>query len=333
MWNWQVSALASGATLVLFDGSPFYPDGNRLADIVAVDQVTHFGTSAKYIDACAKSGVSPRQTHDLSALRAIFSTGSPLADRSFYYVYEHWKRDVCLSSIAGGTDILGCFVGGNPAGPVYPGQLQCRLLGMDIHVLNADGHKITGESGELVCASPHPSMPIGFLNDTDNARYLASYFDAYDNAWCQGDWVKLTPENGMVFYGRSDATLNPGGVRIGTAEIYRQVERVPEVAEALVIGQDWDDDVRVVLFVKMQPGAELDDTMKQHIRTEIRTNASPRHMPAKILEVGDIPRTKSGKIVELAARDVVHGRPVRNMETLANPSALEEFRDRQELQN
>ncbi len=331
MWNWMVSALATGASLVLFDGSPFQPDGYRLAAIVAAEHVTHFGTSAKYLDACAKAGVSPAKSHDLTALRTIMSTGSPLAPDGFDYVYREWKDDVCLSSIAGGTDIVGCFVGGNPMGPVLRGQCQKRHLGMDVRVFDGDGNAVIGEPGELVCLSPHPSMPVEFWNDPDGSRYHGAYFDRFDGVWCHGDWVELMTDGGMVFHGRSDATLNPGGVRIGTAEIYRQVERVPEVLESLVIGQQWDNDVRVILFVRLRDGVELDEDLVKRIKGEIRTHATPRHVPAKVVAVGDIPRTKSGKITELAVRDVVHGRPVKNLQALANPEALELYRELPEL--
>lgn len=333
MWNWMVSGLATGATLVLYDGSPFYPDGNRLANIVAAEKVTHFGTSAKYIDACAKADIAPVKTHDLAALRTILSTGSPLAPDGFDYIYRDWKADVCLSSIAGGTDVIGCFVGGNPIGPVLRGQCQKRHLGMDVRVFDGDGNAVVGEPGELVCLSPHPSMPVAFWNDPDGARYHGAYFDRFENVWCHGDWVELTAQGGMVFHGRSDATLNPGGVRIGTAEIYRQVERIPEVLESLVIGQQWDNDVRVVLFVRLRDGVDLDEDLVKRIKSEIRTHATPRHVPAKVVAVDDIPRTKSGKITELAVRDVVHGRPVKNVQALANPEALVSYKDLPELQS
>lgn len=327
MWNWQVSALASGATLVLYEGSPTYPNAYCLADIVAEEKVTHFGTSAKYLDSCAKQGVKPVEDHDFSALRTLLSTGSPLSAEGFRYVYEAWKQDVCLSSISGGTDVIGCFVGGNPIGPVYAGQCQKRHLGMDVQVFNSAGQPVVGEPGELVCLSPHPAMPLGFLNDPERKRYFDAYFARYDNIWCHSDWVELTPEKGMIFFGRSDATLNPGGVRIGTAEIYRQVENIEDVFESVVIGQDWDNDVRVVLFVRLKDGVTLTDALIKRIKNEIRINATPRHVPAKILAVPDIPRTHSGKIAELAVRDVVHGRPVKNVESLANPGALDFFRN------
>ncbi|MEE2731992.1 MAG: acetoacetate--CoA ligase [Pseudomonadota bacterium] len=332
MWNWQVSALASGASLVLYEGSPFYPDADALPAIVAAEAVTHFGTSAKYLDACNKKGLTPKSNHDFSPLRTMFSTGSPLSKEGFQYVYDSWKSDLCLSSISGGTDIIGCFVGGNPIGPVYAGQSQKRHLGMDVQVFDDNGQPVQGIPGELVCLSPHPAMPIGFLNDPDRQRYFNEYFAKYENTWCHSDWVELTPELGMIFYGRSDATLNPGGVRIGTAEIYRQIENIDEVLESVVIGQDWDNDVRVILFVVMKAGVNLTEDLKQRIRTEIRSNATPRHVPAKIIAVADIPRTHSGKITELAVRNVVQGRPVKNVESLANPDSLRYFKDLEVLQ-
>ncbi len=331
MWNWMVTALGCNATLVLFDGSPFYPDGNCLADIAASEAVTHFGTSAKYIDACAKAGVAPAKTHDMSSLRTILSTGSPLAPEGFDYIYSGWKSDVCLSSIAGGTDIIACFVGGSPISPVYRGECQKRMLGLDVRVFDDEGRALQGEPGDLVCVGPHPSMPIGFWNDPDGSRYRAAYFEKFPNVWHHGDWVVLTDSAGMIFYGRSDAVLNPGGVRIGTAEIYRQVEHIDEVLEGVVIGQQWDNDVRVVLFVKLREGVDLTDYLIKRIKAEIRANTTPRHVPAKVIQVADIPRTKSGKITELAVRDVVHGKTVKNTEALANPEALELFRDIPEL--
>lgn len=331
MWNWLVSGLASGASIVIYEGSPTYPDSNALADIIAAEKLTHFGTSAKYLDSCAKQGLRPIDSHDFSSLRTIMSTGSPLSADGFRYVYEAWKKDVCLASISGGTDVIGCFVGGNPIGPVYAGQCQKRHLGINVCVFDDDGQSVVGQRGELVSLLPHPAMPLGFLNDPQQARYRDAYFSRFDNVWCQGDFVELTPEGGMIFYGRSDATLNPGGVRIGTAEIYRQVEEIDEVLEALVIGQDWDGDVRVVLFVRLREGVVLDDQLVQRIKSQIRNNATPRHVPAKIIAVADIPRTHSGKITELAVRDVVHGRKVKNVEALANPQALELFKDLPEL--
>jgi acetoacetyl-CoA synthetase len=331
MWNWLVSGLASGAELLLYDGSPFYPDGNTLFDFAQRSGMNIFGTSAKFIDALGKAGLEPGATHDLSALRTMLSTGSPLAPEGFDYVYQHIKSQLCLSSIAGGTDIISCFALGNPILPVWRGELQCRGLGMKVDVFNEDGHPVTEQRGELVCSAPFPSMPTGFWNDPDGSRYHAAYFEHFPNTWYHGDFVELTRHHGMIFYGRSDATLNPGGVRIGTAEIYRQVEQVDEVLESLVIGQDWENDVRVILFVRLRDGIHLDESLKDRIRRQVRQNTTPRHVPAKIVAVSDIPRTKSGKIVELAVRNVVHGLPVKNREALANPGALELFRDLPEL--
>ena len=331
MWNWMISALASGATLALYDGSPFSPDGNRLAEIARSEGITHFGASAKYFDSCAKAGVRPAETGELPALKAILSTGSPLSPEGFDYVYEHWKSDVCLSSIAGGTDIIGCFVGGSPVSPVYRGQCQKRHLGMNVHVFDEDGCPLEGRPGELVCASAHPSMPTGFLNDPDREKYRNAYFSKFEGVWHHGDWVELTVERGLIYYGRSDATLNPGGVRIGTSEIYRPVERIEDVLEALVIGRKTGYDTEIVLFVKLRGGVSLSDEFARRIKSEIRAAASPRHVPSKIFEVADIPRTKSGKIVELAVANIVNGLPVKNVHALANPEALEFFRNLPEL--
>jgi acetoacetyl-CoA synthetase len=331
MWNWLVTGLASEATLLLYDGSPFHPDGNVLFDFARDEKIAFFGTSAKYIDALKKAGLEPRETHDLSPLRGMLSTGSPLAPESFEYVYRHIKEDICLSSVSGGTDIVACFALGNPTLPVHSGELQCLALGMAVEVWNDEGLAVVGEKGELVCVRPFPSMPVGFWNDADGDRYRAAYFERFPGVWCHGDYVELTEHGGMVIYGRSDTVLNPGGVRIGTAEIYRQVEQVDEVLESLVIGQKWDYDVRVVLFVRLRDGLALDDELRDRINKQIRSNATPRHVPARIVQVSDIPRTKSGKIVELAVRDVVHGREVKNREALANAEALEQFRDRPEL--
>ena len=331
MWNWLASGLASGATLLLYDGSPFALRGRAVFDFAAAERMTHLGTSAKFIDAIAKIDLRPRETHDLSALRAVLSTGSPLVAEGFDYVYASIKPDVCLSSISGGTDIMGCFVLGNPMRPVWRGEIQCKGLGMAVEVFDEQGRALAGDKGELVCTRPFPSMPVGFWNDPDGSKYHAAYFERYANVWRHGDWCEITAHGGMIIYGRSDAVLNPGGVRIGTAEIYRQVEQLSEVVESLVIGQDWGGDVRVVLFVKLRDGVALDDALAAQIRRRIRDNTTPRHVPAKVLQVADIPRTKSGKIVELAVREVVHGRPVKNLEALANPEALEYFRGRAEL--
>ncbi|WP_440982929.1 acetoacetate--CoA ligase [Shinella sumterensis] len=333
MWNWLVSGLALGTTLCLFDGSPFHPDGNVLFDYAQDERFAVFGTSAKYIDAVRKGGFTPRTTHDLSSLRLLTSTGSPLSPEGFSFVYEGIKPDVQLASISGGTDIVSCFVLGIPLKPVWRGEIQGPGLGLAMDVWNEDGQPVRGEKGELVCTRAFPSMPVMFWNDPDGAKYKAAYFERFDNIWCHGDFAEWTSHGGIVIHGRSDATLNPGGVRIGTAEIYNQVEQLEEIVEALCIGQDWDDDVRVVLFVRLVPGRVLDEALEKTIRTKIRTGASPRHVPAKIIQVADIPRTKSGKIVELAVREVVHGRPVKNKEALANPEALDLFADLEALKS
>ncbi len=336
MWNWLASGLAAGATLLLYDGSPFLGNGRILFDYADAEGMTHFGTSAKFIDAINKAGLAPATTHRLERLRAILSTGSPLVAEGFDYVYRSVKKDVCLASISGGTDIVGCFVIGNPILPVWRGEIQCRALGMAVEVFDEAGKPIRRGKGELVCVKPFPSMPVGFWNDPDGSKYRAAYFEKYPNIWTHGDWSEITGHDGMVIYGRSDATLNPGGVRIGTAEIYRQVELLPEVVESLVIGQSWPpgemSDVRVVLFVKLQEGLALDDALVEKIKGQIRRNTTPRHVPAKIVQVPEIPRTKSGKIVELAVRNAVHGQPVKNVEALANPEALDHFRHRPELE-
>jgi acetoacetyl-CoA synthetase len=333
MWNWLVSGLASGATLVLYDGSPFHPDGRRLFDLVDRTCVTIFGVSAKFLDAVQKTGLRPRETHALSSVRTITSTGSPLAPEGFEFVYRDVTPDVHLASISGGTDIVGLFAGGNPNAPVWAGELQAPCLGMNLDVFDELGHSVPDAPGELVCLSPFPSMPVGFWNDPDGSKYRAAYFDRYPNVWRHGDWVQLTPHGGLIIYGRSDATLNPGGVRIGTAEIYRQVEQLPEVVESLAVGQQWQGDERIVLFVRLRDGLELDDRLRDAIRERLRRNTSPRHVPARILQVSDIPRTKSGKIVELAVRQVVHDRAVNNVEALANPGVLDQYRNRPELQS
>jgi acetoacetyl-CoA synthetase len=337
MWNWLASGLASAATLLLFDGSPFAARGRVLWDFAEAERMTHFGTSAKYIDASKKIALVPRKDYALGALRTVLSTGSPLSPDSFDYVYQCVKHDLCLSSISGGTDIISCFALGAPTLPVWRGELQCRGLGMAVDVFDDSGKPVRREKGELVCTAPFPSMPIGFWNDADGSKYRAAYFERFPNVWCHADYVELTEHDGMIFYGRSDATLNPGGVRIGTAEIYRQVEEMDEIVESLVIGQDWppgnSGDVRVVLFVHLRDGLTLDDALADRIRHHIRANTTPRHVPARIVQVTDIPRTKSGKIVELAVRNVVHDVPVSNVDALANPEALEQYRDREELKS
>lgn len=331
MWNWQVAGLALGATLVLYDGSPFHPAPTRLIDLIDAENISVFGTSAKFIAALEKAGVKPRESHKLHSLKTILSTGSPLAHESFDYVYRDVKADLCLSSISGGTDIVSCFALGNPTLPVWRGELQCKGLGMDVQVWDEDGHPLSSGKGELVCARHFPSMPVGFWNDADGEKFRAAYFASFPGVWAHGDYAEQTAHGGLVIHGRSDAVLNPGGVRIGSAEIYRQVEKVPQVLESIVIGQDWQGDVRVVLFVRLRDGVTLDDSLREEICQAIRTNTTPRHVPAKILQVADIPRTFSGKIVELAVRNVIHGQPVKNTDALANPQALALYRNLPEL--
>jgi acetoacetyl-CoA synthetase len=330
MWNWLVSGLAAGSTIVLYDGSPLARP-EVLFDLAERERLTLFGTSPKYLTAIEKAGLEPARTHDLSALRTILSTGAPLAGESFDYVVAKVKADVRLSSISGGTDICACFGIGNPILPVYRGEIQCRALGMKVEVLDDCGRPVVGEKGELVCAAAFPSLPLGFWGDPGGIKYRQTYFERFAGIWCHGDYAELTEHDGLVIYGRSDAVLNPGGVRIGTAEIYRQVEQLPEVLETVVVGQEWCGDVRVVLFVKLRPELALDEPMRSRICEQIRRNTTPRHVPAKIVQVADIPRTRSGKIVELAVRDVIHGRPVKNREALANAEALELFRDLPDL--
>jgi acetoacetyl-CoA synthetase len=333
MWNWLVSGLATGATLLLYDGSPFHPDGNILFDYAVSEKMTWFGTSAKFIDMLRKSGLRPIDSHDLSTVRTVSSTGSPLSPEGFDFVYDGIKKDVHLASISGGTDIMACFVLGVPIEPVWSGEIQAPGLGMAVDVWDDEARPVRQQKGELVCTKAFPSMPIAFWNDPDGKKYRAAYFERFENVWCHGDFAEWTAHGGMIIHGRSDATLNPGGVRIGTAEIYNQVEQMPEISEALCIGQDFDNDVRVVLFVRLASGVSLDDDLEKRIRQKIRAGCSPRHVPAKIVAVTDIPRTKSGKITELAVRDVVHGREVKNKEALANPQALELFRDLEQLRN
>ncbi len=319
MWNWLVSGLASQAEILLYDGSPSVHENRILFEYAEAERITHFGTSAKFIDTLAKAEF---KAQPLPHLRTIFSTGSPLSPAGFDYVYSHIKPDVALQSISGGTDIVSCFVLGCPTRPVYRGEIQCRGLGMAVDVYDPEGRPVRGEKGDLVCTQPFPSMPVGFWNDDDDRAYRAAYFDRYPGVWCHGDYAEITAHDGVIIYGRSDAVLNPGGVRIGTAEIYRHVEALPEIVESIAIGQEWEGDVRVVLFVKLREGAALDEELEKRIRTTIRNNTTPRHVPARIVAVPDIPRTKSGKIVELAVREKVHGRPVKNVEALANPEAL-----------
>jgi acetoacetyl-CoA synthetase len=333
MWNWLVSGIGAGATLILWDGSPFAPKPDVLFDYAQDEKITLFGTSAKYIDALKKADVKPAKTHDLSSMRVMTSTGSPLAAESFDYVYADIKQDLHLASISGGTDIVSCFVLGDPTAPVYRGEIQAAGLGMAVDVWSDDGRHIVEEKGELVCVKPFTSMPVMFWNDPEGKKYHAAYFERFANVWCHGDFAEWTKHGGLIIHGRSDATLNPGGVRIGTAEIYAQVEQIPEVIEAIAIGQDFDNDVRVVLFVRCKDGVTLDDALRETIKKKIRTGASPRHVPAKIIQIADIPRTKSGKITELAVRDVVHGRPVKNTEALANPEALKLYEGLTELRS
>ena len=333
MWNWLVAGLATEASIVLFDGSPFYPEPRSLIDMAEQEKINIFGTSAKYIAAVEKAHVVPRESHQLASLKAILSTGSPLSHESFQYIYRDIKADLCLSSISGGTDILSCFVLGNPTLPVWEGQIQCRGLGMAVEIWDEQGRSVTEQKGELVCVKPFPSAPIYFWNDPENKKYLSAYFQTYANIWAHGDYGEITAQNGVIIHGRSDAVLNPGGVRIGTAEIYRQVEKLDEVVDSICIGQDWDDDVRVVLFVVLRQGLSLDDKLIGKIRSNIRSETTPRHVPAKVIAVTDIPRTISGKIVELAVRKVVHGQAVNNTDALANPEALELFKDLPELEN
>jgi acetoacetyl-CoA synthetase len=332
MWNWIVSALASRATVLLYDGSPFYPDWRILFRMAEAECMTHFGTSAKFIDALGNGGAKPGEEFDLTSVRTLMSTGSPLLAEGFDVVYNNIKQDICLSSIAGGTDIVGCFVAGNPIGPVYRGEIQARCLAMDVDIYDDQGQSVRDQKGELVCRKPFPSMPVQFWNDPDGERFFNAYFSTYKDTWHHGDFAAINSETGgVVIYGRSDATLNPGGVRIGTAEIYRQVEKLPEIAESIVIGQDVGDDQRVVLFVRLNEGHSLTEDLVTRVKQQIKSGASPRHVPAKVLEVPDIPRTRSGKIVELAVRDVVHGNAVKNKEALANPEALKHFEGRDEL--
>lgn len=331
MWNWLVSSLATGATVMLYDGSPFHPHSEILFDYAEQEGMTVFGTSAKYLSALEKSGAHPGKTHNLNKLKTMLSTGSPLAPESFEYVYRDIKSDLQLSSISGGTDIVSCFALGNPLLPAYRGELQCRGLGMKVAIYDEHGKQIRGSAGELVCEAPTPSMPIYFWNDPDGKRYRSAYFERFPGVWAHGDYATLTNHNGLTVYGRSDAVLNPGGVRIGTAEIYRQVEKLPEVLESIAIGQEWHDDVRVILFVKLRENMQLSEDLSNRIKTTIRSNTTPRHVPAKIIQVADIPRTISGKIVELAVRNIVHNRPVTNIEALANPKALDLYKNLPEL--
>ncbi|MFJ2490183.1 acetoacetate--CoA ligase [Pseudomonas iridis] len=331
MWNWLVSALAVGSAVVLYDGSPFHPGPERLLDLLEDERVSVFGTSPKFLATLESSGLKPRESHDLCALKTLLCTGSALSPQSYDFVYRDFKPDVCLASMSGGTDIVSCFVNGNPLSPVRRGEIMGKSLGMAVEVWNDAGQPVIGEKGELVCTRHFPAMPIGLWNDPDGEKLRKSYFSLFPGVWAQGDYAEQLPHGAMMIHGRSDAVLNPGGVRIGTAEIYRQVEKVSQVLDSVAIGQQWQDDVRVVLFVRLQDGAVLDDSLQAQIRQVIRASTTPRHVPAKIVAVTDIPRTISGKVVELAVRNVVHGQPVKNTDALANPEALEQFRDRPEL--
>lgn len=335
MWNWMVSSLSIGATVILYDGAPLAPRYSVLWDIVAKEQVNVFGTSAKYIALSEKNGLRPIVSHDLSALKAILSTGSPLANHSYDYIYTSVKNDLHLASISGGTDIVSCFALGNPTAPVYRGELQALGLGMAVSVYDHEGKPVVGNAGELVCTKPFPSMPVYFWDDPNGEKYKSAYFENFPQTWCHGDWAELTPHHGMIIYGRSDATLNPSGVRIGTAEIYRQVEQLEEVLESVAVGKELGNgahgDVQIVLFVRLREGLKLDAALKDRIKKQIRSNTSPLHVPKKIIQIADIPRTISGKITEIAVRETIHGRPVRNRDALANPESLELYRNIPEL--
>jgi len=332
MWNWLVASLGVGATIILYDGNPFHPDPGALWKLAQDEGMTVFGTSAGYISALQNTGLSPGKEYDLSSLRAVLSTGSPLSVEGFEYVYREVKSDVQLASISGGSDINGCFALGTPMKPVYAGELQCRGLGMKVEAFDEKGNSVINQQGELVCTAPAPSMPIYFWDDPDNKKYLSAYFDVYPNVWRHGDFIEINDRGGVIIYGRSDATLNPGGVRIGTAEIYRQVEQLEEIEDSLVVGQDWKNDVRVILFVKMAEGNQLTDELKKKIVQTIRANASPRHVPAKIIEVADIPYTLNMKKVELAVKKVIQGQEVLNRDALRNPESLDYFANIKELQ-
>ena len=331
MWNWLVSGLACGATLLLYDGSPFHPHPGVMFDYAESERMTMFGTSAKYIEAIRKAGVEPKRTHRLDAMRTMCSTGSPLAPEGFDYVYAAVKDDLCLASISGGTDLVSCFALGNPIAPVWRGELQCRGLGMRVEVWDENGNAVRESKGELVCTAPFVTMPLQFWNDPDGSKYRSAYFERFPGVWCHGDWAELTAHDGMIIYGRSDATLNPGGVRIGTAELYRQVEGLDEVVECMAVGQDWENDVRIILFVRLRDGLKLDDALHGKIRGTIQQNLTPRHVPARIIQVPDIPRTRNGKLMELAVRNLIHGRPVKNLEAVANPETLEFYANIPEL--
>ena len=331
MWNWLVSGLLLNSTIYLYDGSPFYPNPKTLWDFVDSEKINFMGVSAKYIDALSKENINVIDKYKLKNLEIIGSTGSPLIHESFDYIYTKVKKDVSVASLSGGTDIVGCFIGGNPMSSVRRGEIQGPILGMDVHVYNENGNSLKNEKGELVCIKSFPSMPLFFWNDNNNEKYHDAYFNKYANVWCHGDYILKTENNGFIIFGRSDATLNPGGVRIGTAEIYRQVEQIEEVLEGLVVGQIWKGDTRVILFVRLNENSNLTEKLMDQIKTKIKTGASPRHVPAKIIAVNDIPRTKSGKIAELTVRDLIHSKPINNITALANPECLEEYKNIKEL--
>ncbi|MCG8618512.1 MAG: acetoacetate--CoA ligase, partial [Desulfobacterales bacterium] len=325
MWNWLTTSLSTGATLVLYDGNPFHPGPDALWQMAEEEKITVFGTSAGYIEALKNAGVKPKDGFDLSHLKSVLSTGSPLSVENFNFIYDHVKTDLQLASISGGSDLNGCFALGNPMGPVYEGELQCRALGMKVFAFDPDGKPVIDEQGELVCTAPFPSMPIYFWGDEDGAKYHSAYFAHYPNIWTHGDFVKVTERGGMVMFGRSDATLNPGGVRIGTAEIYRRLDAMYEIDDSVVVGQPWNNDVRVILFVKLANGLSLTPELENQIRSDIRQHASPRHVPAKIIETPDIPYTLNMKKVELAVRHMIEGREVKNKDALKNPESLDFF--------
>ncbi len=325
MWNWLTCSLSVGATLVLYDGNPFHPGPDALWKMAQDEKITIFGTSAGYIEALKNAGVKPGKQFDLTPLKSVLSTGSPLSDENFEFIYNEVKQDIQLASISGGSDLNGCFALGNPMGPVYTGELQCRGLGMKVFAYDDTGKPVIGKQGELVCTAPFPSMPIYFWGDTDGSKYRSAYFDEYPNIWTHGDFIMVTERGGVIMYGRSDATLNPGGVRIGTAEIYRRLDAMPELEDSVVVGQPWNNDVRVILFVKLAPGYELDEALRKKIMADIRLNASPRHVPAKIIQCPDVPYTLNMKKVELAVKKMIEGKEVKNKDALKNPEALDFF--------
>ena len=331
MWNWLVSGLLLKSTIYLYDGSPFYPNSEVLWDYVDSEKINFMGVSAKYIDSLSKQNINIINKFNMTHLETIGSTGSPLIHESFDYVYSYIKKDVSVASLSGGTDIVGCFIGGNPMSVVRRGEIQGPILGMDVHVYDDDARSVKNNKGELVCVNSFPSMPLYFWNDNNNEKYYDAYFNKYKNVWCHGDYILKTENNGFIIFGRSDATLNPGGVRIGTSEIYRQVEQIKEVLEGLVIGQIWNGDTRIILFVRLKENFDLTQKLIDQIKFKIKTGASPRHVPEKIIAIKDIPRTKSGKIAELAVRDLIHNKEINNITALANPECLDEYKNINEL--